>query len=194
MKTRTNAVLIVLTLLTYFSGLRPANAFFDPGAQRWLNRDPIEERGGVNLFEFVNNKPISLLDLFGLEGFTLTFPPTPPSGQQFPSYIPTPYITPPGNPFPTGPSGGNRQAPGNLGGNNQGNFPNVDPCPGPHPCYPYGAVQNQKVIITANPLGGLMQCIKYQKCDVFSTGTGTGGNKIAYSWNDYVVCNPFVRL
>jgi len=34
--------------------------------QRWLNRDPLEEAGGINLYGFVNNSPISLTDPFGL--------------------------------------------------------------------------------------------------------------------------------
>ncbi len=31
--------------------------FYDPNNQRWLNRDPIEERGGYNLYAFVDNNP-----------------------------------------------------------------------------------------------------------------------------------------
>ena len=37
------------------------------GRRKWLNRDPIEERGGINLFECVYNSPVSLVDTFGLE-------------------------------------------------------------------------------------------------------------------------------
>jgi RHS repeat-associated protein len=29
--------------------------FYDPNLQRWVNRDPIEEAGGINLYTFVNN-------------------------------------------------------------------------------------------------------------------------------------------
>lgn len=32
----------------------------------WLNRDPIEERGGLNLYGFVNNSPCNFNDPFGL--------------------------------------------------------------------------------------------------------------------------------
>jgi len=38
-----------------------------PELQRWLNRDPIEERGGLNLYRFVSNDPANTVDLFGLE-------------------------------------------------------------------------------------------------------------------------------
>ncbi|OQB82731.1 MAG: tRNA3(Ser)-specific nuclease WapA precursor [Verrucomicrobia bacterium ADurb.Bin122] len=37
----------------YYYGLR----YYNPQAGRWINRDPIEERGGVNLYGFVNNAP-----------------------------------------------------------------------------------------------------------------------------------------
>ena len=41
--------------------------FYDPNLQRWINRDPVEEAGGVNLFAFANNSPITLYDPLGLE-------------------------------------------------------------------------------------------------------------------------------
>jgi RHS repeat-associated protein len=46
---------------------------YDPGLQRWINRDPIGEAGGVNLYGYVGNNPIGFFDLLGLatypEGF-----------------------------------------------------------------------------------------------------------------------------
>ena len=33
---------------------------------RWLSRDPIEENGGVNLYAYVENSPISQIDVWGL--------------------------------------------------------------------------------------------------------------------------------
>ena len=35
--------------------------------KKWLSKDPISEAGGVNLYGFVNNEPISRYDIFGLE-------------------------------------------------------------------------------------------------------------------------------
>ena len=35
------------------------------GRHGWLNRDPIQELGGLNLFDYVGNKPISLIDPLG---------------------------------------------------------------------------------------------------------------------------------
>ncbi len=40
--------------------------YYDPNLQRWPNRDPIEERGGVNLYAFVKNRPINGWDILGL--------------------------------------------------------------------------------------------------------------------------------
>jgi RHS repeat-associated protein len=45
----------------YYYGYR----FYSPSLGRWLNRDPIEEEGGINLFVFVDNAPPDLFDAFG---------------------------------------------------------------------------------------------------------------------------------
>ncbi len=50
----------------YYYGYR----FYDPNTQRWLNRDPIEEAGGINLYGFVGNKPVSWVDCFGLKEYS----------------------------------------------------------------------------------------------------------------------------
>ena len=47
----------------YYYGYR----FYDPSLQRWLNRDPIGERGGINLHAFVFNDPLDQADRFGLD-------------------------------------------------------------------------------------------------------------------------------
>ncbi len=49
----------------YYFGHR----FYIPAVGRWLNRDPIAERGGLNLYAFVGNDPIGSLDPFGLDVF-----------------------------------------------------------------------------------------------------------------------------
>ena len=54
-----------LLLLIAFSNF--AHAFYDPGQGRWLSRDPIEERGGVNLYAFVENDGIGGVDRLGLD-------------------------------------------------------------------------------------------------------------------------------
>ena len=39
---------------------------YEPNYQRFLNQDPIQETGGLNLYRFANNNPIDWIDLFGL--------------------------------------------------------------------------------------------------------------------------------
>src|SRR5208337_2588121 len=41
--------------------------FYDPSLERWPNRDPIEEDGGYNLYEFALNSPVNVVDRLGLE-------------------------------------------------------------------------------------------------------------------------------
>jgi RHS repeat-associated protein len=48
----------------YYYGYR----WYDPNLQRWLNHDPIGERGGLNLYGFVRNNPVNGIDLLGLAG------------------------------------------------------------------------------------------------------------------------------
>ena len=40
--------------------------YFDPNTGRWPSRDPIEERGGVNLYGFVGNNGVNGVDVLGL--------------------------------------------------------------------------------------------------------------------------------
>jgi len=40
--------------------------FYDPNLQRWLNRDPIMEGDGNNLYSFLGDDPIERSDIFGL--------------------------------------------------------------------------------------------------------------------------------
>ena len=45
----------------YYYGYR----FYSPALMRWLNRDPIEEEGGLNLYGFCGNNPLSKIDSNG---------------------------------------------------------------------------------------------------------------------------------
>lgn len=45
----------------YYYGYR----FYSPVLMRWLNRDPIEERGGINLYGFCGNMPVGKVDHLG---------------------------------------------------------------------------------------------------------------------------------
>ncbi|WP_334319774.1 RHS repeat-associated core domain-containing protein, partial [Termitidicoccus mucosus] len=46
----------------YYYGFR----FYDPTSGRWLNRDPLSENGGANLYVFSQNSAISRIDMLGL--------------------------------------------------------------------------------------------------------------------------------
>ena len=46
----------------YYYGYR----FYHPILMRWLNRDPIEECGGLNVYEFCGNSPVDSIDTLGL--------------------------------------------------------------------------------------------------------------------------------
>ncbi|UDQ98388.1 RHS repeat-associated core domain-containing protein [Lentisphaerota bacterium WC36G] len=39
--------------------------YYNPSTGKWLSRDPIEEKGGINVYGFVNNQPISNTDHLG---------------------------------------------------------------------------------------------------------------------------------
>ena len=47
----------------YYYGYR----FYDPNLQRWLNRDPIAEAGGINLYGYVGNSPVNRIDPLGFQ-------------------------------------------------------------------------------------------------------------------------------
>jgi len=55
----------------YYYGYR----YYAPSLQRWLNRDPLKERGGINLYLFADNSPTTKLDYVGLEDIGLYWPP-----------------------------------------------------------------------------------------------------------------------
>ncbi len=65
MKAQVNYMKIIL-ISAFMCMAEVANAFYDPGLQRWINRDPIQEEGGINLYGFVCNDPLNSIDTLGL--------------------------------------------------------------------------------------------------------------------------------
>ena len=60
----------------YYYGYR----FYAPALMRWLNRDPIEEDGGLNLYGFCGNNMVSFYDALGLYRLLYHKFGTPPPG------------------------------------------------------------------------------------------------------------------
>ncbi|MEI7902986.1 MAG: RHS repeat-associated core domain-containing protein, partial [bacterium] len=40
--------------------------YYSPGLGRWINRDQIQEKGGLNVYSFLRNCSVNAVDLFGL--------------------------------------------------------------------------------------------------------------------------------
>jgi RHS repeat-associated protein len=53
----------------YYYGFR----FYDANLQRWINKDPIDEAGGINLYVFSGNDGINQIDMFGLKKLKLSY-------------------------------------------------------------------------------------------------------------------------
>ena len=65
-----------LAILVWLLGPASAAAFYNPKAGRWLNRDPIEESGGRNLYAIAGNEVVSMIDTSGQVAIKLPlFPP-----------------------------------------------------------------------------------------------------------------------
>lgn len=59
---------ILIVLLALFVGTQAqAMRWYSPSTGSWFSRDPIEERGGVNLYGFVGNSPLNKVDHLGLD-------------------------------------------------------------------------------------------------------------------------------
>jgi RHS repeat-associated protein len=81
--------------------------YYNQSTGRWLGHDPIEERGGRNLFSFANNRPLTHIDRDGRDILVLPpaepvspvhRPPSNPTPDQKPRFRPPPS-TPGSNPF-----------------------------------------------------------------------------------------------
>ena len=55
-------VVLIEALLIVLSTMTCGYSYYAPEQGRWLSRDPIEEQGGLNLYGFVNNDPVRLID------------------------------------------------------------------------------------------------------------------------------------
>ncbi len=62
--------------------------FYSSAMGRWLNRDPLGEVGGINLYAFVQNDPVNLIDQFGLQTGSVSIPGVPGFPPLLPVFIP----------------------------------------------------------------------------------------------------------
>jgi hypothetical protein len=62
-----NLKFILLALVHLVFLANSAQAHYDPNIGRWLSRDPVAERGGVNLYQFVGNDGVNSWDYLGLK-------------------------------------------------------------------------------------------------------------------------------
>jgi len=63
------------TLKPQYPGVRSAisgHRYYSPSLGRFINRDPIEEQGGINLYSFIGNDPVNRWDLLGMVANTHT--------------------------------------------------------------------------------------------------------------------------
>ncbi len=51
--------------------------FYDPSTGRYISADPIGLQGGMNLYSYVNQNPINMIDPWGLEWIDITAPLSP---------------------------------------------------------------------------------------------------------------------
>ena len=60
---------LCLSAILFFCAQERVLAFYNPNTGRWLNRDPIEEVGGMNLYRFAVNNPLIYFDSSGLASY-----------------------------------------------------------------------------------------------------------------------------
>ncbi len=60
---------LLLSALILGSSVLQSQAYYHPDEGRWLSRDPIGERGGINLHAFCLNAPIIMCDRRGHDNF-----------------------------------------------------------------------------------------------------------------------------
>ena len=66
MKTRSMIRWTWLLLVAGLLAAAPARAFYNPQTGHWLNRDPMEEQGGLNLYACSANDSVNHWDLLGM--------------------------------------------------------------------------------------------------------------------------------
>jgi uncharacterized protein RhaS with RHS repeats len=61
----TRTAIPALALTAWLLLPQAAQCFYNPSTGRWISRDPIEEKGGINLYGFLGNNSINHVDSLG---------------------------------------------------------------------------------------------------------------------------------
>lgn len=59
----------VITMAMVFALPAMTFGYYSPNVGRWSTRDPLEEKGGVNLYAFCENDPVNSCDVLGLSKY-----------------------------------------------------------------------------------------------------------------------------
>lgn len=103
---RTNPFTFSTKFTDFATGLRYYGyRWYSPMHGRWLSQDPIQEKGGINLFAYVLNNPLTELDVLGLQMLAPTPAPIPVPAAPIlpPNVIPGPGFGAPPVIQPVGP-------------------------------------------------------------------------------------------
>jgi hypothetical protein len=169
MKTLLLQITRCLPLLLLFADINEVSAFYNPQLQRWINRDPIGEIGGLNLYQFVRNNVTGFVDSYGHD---VNPPPQIPLPPAFPS-----------KPFEAPPRG--------TGGTSGGNLPPAYPIINYPNCHHEGATRTIKPPYDSGsscPCSNVsIRCFDYEKCEPVGTA-GTGGTIRRLGWKPYTRC------
>ncbi len=61
--------------------------FYSPYQRRWLNRDPLQEQGGINLYAYVNGDPLGYIDPDGQQALPIPYVPDRPLEDYYPKEV-----------------------------------------------------------------------------------------------------------
>jgi hypothetical protein len=174
---RKKLIAILIPLLLTLLSQQTACAYYDPGVQRWINRDPFPEFGSSQLYTFVVNNPLTFFDPNGMA----------PDSQSKPE---PPAITPPILP----PSCWN--SPSGCGA---GNGLPAQPVPPSRPTLPtcskkeVGVPRNMVSYPLTCPCTALVvNCLKWETCEPVQLTVPPGDSPPVYGyyWVPHHKCAP----
>jgi len=177
MKTEISNFKTLVTLAAALMTTHAGSAFYDANLGRWINRDPIGEATGPNLYAFVHSDPINFFDPDGnAEGRPIEYNPNAPQVTQPPAF---PSLT-------------TASDPKGIGGVSGGNLPPAFVPPIGYPsCSDLGTIRN----VVPSPSPGFCpctatpkKCFDYEKCEAYTGGATTHGTVLGKGWIPHHGC------